>query len=307
MSGPKLHELIIVGAGPAAISAAIYAARYKIDFVIVGENPGGNMSVSYDIDNYPGFAHTTGSELTKNMLNQLKAVGYEITPERIKRVEKRGHLFSLRGQSDEYLAKNILLALGTEKNKLSVPGEKEFTGKGISYCATCDGFFFKDKTVAVIGGGDAAAEASVFLSEIAKKVYVIIRRDELRADPDWQDRLKRAKHVEVITRANVREILGNEERVEAVRIDKEDRKIKLDGVFVEIGETPSSVLFEELSLSRDEAGYVNVNQEMKTSVEGVWAAGDSTTGANKFRQIVTACAEGAIAANTIYAKIRDSR
>ncbi len=307
MPEPKLYELIIVGTGPAAISAAVYAARYKIDFMIVGENPGGNMSVSYDIDNYPGFAHITGPELTKNMLNQLRAVGHEVTPDRIKRIEKSEHLFSLHGQSGKYLAKNILLALGSEKNKLKVPGEKEFTGRGVSYCATCDGFFFKDKTVAVIGGGDAAAEAAVFLSEIAKQVYVIIRRDEFRAEPDWQERLKKSERVEIITKANVKEIIGDEKGVKAIRIDKENRKINLDGVFVEIGETPSSVLFENLGLSRDEAGYINVNQEMKTSVEGVWAAGDSTTGSNKFRQIVTACAEGAIAANTIYDKIRKSR
>lgn len=306
MKKNKIYELIIVGAGPAAISAAIYAARYRIDFLIVGGILGGNMSLSYDVDNYPGFVHTTGSELTKNMISQLKAIGHEINPDTIKQIKKINQVFELKGQLSTYRGKNILLAIGAEKNKLGIPGESELIGRGVSYCSTCDGFFFKGKTVAVVGGGDAAVEAAVFLSEIAKKVYIIIRRDVFRADPDWQERLERAKNVEIITKANVKEIIGND-KVEKLRLDKEGLEIPLDGVFIEIGETPSSVLFDQLNLKRDQIGYVNVDNEMKTNVEGIWAAGDSTTGSNKFRQIVTACAEGAIAANTIYAKIRDSR
>ncbi len=300
------YDLIIVGAGPAAISAAIYAARYKMNFAIIGGVPGGNMSVSYDIDNYPGYIHTTGTELTQNMTKQLSVLGHKIIQDNIRQITKNDGVFQLNGAIGKYSARKILLAIGTERNKLGIPGEVEFSGKGVSYCATCDGFFFKDKLVAVVGGGDSAAEAAVFLSEIAKKVYIILRRDVFRAEPDWVDRLNKTKNVEMIFSANVTEIVGKN-KVEKIIIDKDNKEIAVDGIFIEIGETPSSVLFEQLKLNRDESGYVVVDEKMKTSVANVWAAGDSTTGSNKFRQIITACAEGAIAANTIYADLRDNK
>ncbi len=306
MKKQEVYDLIIIGAGPAAISAAIYAARYKINFLIIGGVPGGNMSVSYDIDNYPGFVHTTGPELTKNMISQLRAIGHELVSDNIKRITREKEVFNLTSQMGDYQAKRVLLAIGTERNKLNVPGENELIGRGVSYCATCDGFFFKNKIVAVIGGGDSAVEAAVFLGELAKKVYIVIRRDEFRADPDWQDRLEKSKNIEVVKLAKVKEIVGKD-RVEKIILDRDNTEIKVDGVFIEIGETPSSVLFEQLKLKRDKDGYVLIDNEMKTSLKGIWAAGDSTTGSNKFRQIVTACAEGAIAANTIYTDIRDSK
>ncbi|MDD3678671.1 MAG: FAD-dependent oxidoreductase [Patescibacteria group bacterium] len=306
MKKQEVYDLIIIGAGPAAISAAIYAARYKINFLIIGGVPGGNMSVSYDIDNYPGFVHTTGPELTKNMISQLRAIGHELVSDNIKRITREKEVFNLTSQMGDYQAKRVLLAIGTERNKLNVPGENELIGRGVSYCATCDGFFFKNKIVAVIGGGDSAVEAAVFLGELAKKVYIVIRRDEFRADPDWQDRLEKSKNIEVVKLAKVKEIVGKD-KVEKIILDRDNTEIKVDGVFIEIGETPSSVLFEQLKLKRDKDGYVLIDNEMKTSLKGIWAAGDSTTGSNKFRQIVTACAEGAIAANTIYTDIRDSK
>ena len=307
MSKEKIHDLVIVGAGPAAIAAGIYAARYKIDFVVVGGVPGGNMALSFDIDNYPGYPHTTGSELTKNMVHQLNTVGHEIIPDSVKQAVKEDDHFELTGATgNQYFARNVLLALGSEKNRLGVPGEQELIGKGVSYCATCDGFFFRDKTVAVIGGGDAAVEAAVYLSDLANKVYIIHRRNEFRAEPDWQERLLKAPNIETVLEANVLEVIGKE-KVEKLRIDKDNREIEIDGVFIEIGETPSSVLFDQLGLKRDQSGYVVVDEGMRTSVPGVWAAGDSTTGSNKFRQIVTATSEGSIAANTIYTKIRESK
>lgn len=307
MSKEKIYDLIIVGAGPAALAAAIYSARYKIDFVTVGGVPGGNMALSFDIDNYPGYPHTTGSELTKNMIHQLEVIGHEIIFDNIKQATKKKDRFELLGASGtEYFSHNVLLALGSEKNKLGVPGETELTGKGVSYCATCDGFFFRDKTVAVIGGGDAAVEAAVYLSDVAKKVYIVHRRNEFRAEPDWQERLQKAPNIEAVLEANVIEIVGKE-KVDKIIIDRDKREIQLDGVFIEIGETPSSILFDQLGLRRDQSGYVVVDEGMRTSVPGVWAAGDSTTGSNKFRQIVTAASEGSIAANTIYTKIREAK
>lgn len=302
----KNYDLVIVGTGPAGYSAAIYAARYKMNFTLIGALPGGNMSLSSEIDNYPGIPKTKGPEITQRMLEQLKGLDHEPIIDNIKSIKKENNIFILKGSSVEYRAKNILLAVGTERNKLKVPGEEELAGKGISYCATCDGFFFNNKTVVVVGGGDSAAEAAVFLSEIAKQVYIVVRRDEFRAEPIWVDELKKAPHVEIILEANVKEIIGKD-KVEKVILDKGDREIDVDGVFIEIGETPASALFDDLKLERDDQKYVIVDQTMKTNVDGVWAAGDSTTGSNKFRQIVTGAAEGAIAASSIYAKVRDSK
>lgn len=302
MSKDKIYNLVIVGAGPAALTAAIYAARYNLDFLIIGQTIGGNMSLSFDIDNYPGFVHTTGQELSQKMQKQVEALGHEIIIDNISNIEEKDGFFELKGRNKNYKGKNILLAIGTEKNKLNIPGEKEFTGKGVSYCATCDGFFFKDKTVAVVGGGDAAAEAAYYLSDIAKKVYIILRRNVFRAEPSWQKRIKNKKNIEIIYEANVKEIIGKE-KVEKIRLDKNNAEMEVDGVFIEIGETPSSIIFNSLGLKRDDDGYVVVDEEMKTPKEGVWAAGDSTTGSNKFRQIITACAEGAIAVNSIFKKI----
>jgi thioredoxin reductase (NADPH) len=307
LSKARTYDLIIIGAGPAALSAAIYAARYALDFIIIGGIPGGNMALSYDIDNYPGYPHTTGGELTKKMVHQLETIGQEILIDSIKQINgEAGNFELLTSVGETYFGRNILLAIGAEKNKLGIPGEKELCGKGVSYCATCDGFFFKGLTVAVIGGGDAAVEAAVFLSDVAKKVYIIHRRNEFRADPDWQKRLNKAPNVEMVLETNVLEILGKE-KVSGLRLDKDEQVLDLDGVFIEIGETPSSILFEQLGLKRDEGGYVIVDEGMRTSSPGIWAAGDSTTGSNKFRQIITAASEGAIAANTIYTKIRESK
>lgn len=307
MNKRTTHELVIVGAGPAAMTAGIYAARYLMDFITIGGIPGGNLSLSTDIDNFPGFSHTTGFELTEKFTGHLKTVGHEIISDSISNIEKKDGEFVLTGATgEEYRASNLLLAVGAEKNKLNIPNEDELCGKGISYCATCDGFFFRDKAVAVVGGGDSAVQAAVYLSDIASKVYVIVRRDVFRADPEWQERLHKAPNVEVIFETHIKEIIGKE-RLEAIVLDKENRRLELDGLFIEIGETPSSVLFDQLKLKRDESGYVVVDDGMRTSVEGVWAAGDSTTSSNKFRQIITACAEGAIAANTIYTKIRESK
>ncbi len=302
----KIYDLIIVGTGPTGYSAAIYAARYKMDFLLIGKLPGGNMSLSAEIDNYPGVPKTKGPELNQKILEQIKGLGHEPIADDIKSITREGGIFTLKSSQKEYKAKNILLAVGTKRNKLGIPGEEDFCGRGVSYCATCDGFFFNNKTVAVVGGGDAAAEAAVFLSEIAKQVYVIVRSDKFRAEPIWVDELKKAPHVEIILEANVKEIIGKD-KVEKIVIDKDNKEINTDGIFIEIGETPASALFDQLKLERDEGKYVVVDESMKTSAPGVWAAGDSTTGSNKFRQIITGAAEGAIAANSIYTKIRDSK
>lgn len=301
------HDLVIVGAGPAGITAAIYAIRYQMNFIIVGRLPGGIMTEAFDIENYPGFSRIEGNTLTAKMVEHLKYLGGEIINEDVKAVIKEGDFFTVKADGNkEYQAKSVLLALGTKRNKLEIPGEKELCGKGVSYCATCDGFFFKGKTVAVIGGGDAALGSAVYLSEIAKKVYLIHRRDEFRADPHWQKRVNDANNIEKVMSANVKEIIG-QDKVEKLLLDKDNKEITADGVFIEIGETPQSSITEGLGLDVDGSGFVVIDGVGKTSKEGIWAAGDLTTGSGKLRQIITACAEGAVATVDIYQNLKSNK
>lgn len=294
-------DLIIIGAGPAGLSAAIYAVRYKMDFEIIARSPGGLMTEAYDVENYPGFKLIQGTDLTKAMVEQLKELGKEILIDDVQGVRKEDGTFFVKGMGKEYSAKSVLLAIGTERKKLDIPGEKEFAGKGVSYCATCDGFFFKGKTVAVVGGGDAALGAAVYLSDVAKKVYLIHRREEYRADPHWQDKVKEIPNIEEVLDCEVKEIIGSD-KVEKIRWDQkgECKETEVDGIFIEIGETPQGALLDALGVVRDKEGFVEVDETGMTSIPGVWAAGDLTTGSNKFRQIVTAASEGAISAVEIY-------
>lgn len=298
------HDLVIVGAGPAGIAAGIYAARYKIDVAVIGSNPGGNMTESYDVENYPGLEETTpGHILGDRMLNQLKRFGVNPIHDDIQSALKDKDGFILRGRDTEYQAKTVLLALGMARNKLGVPGETELEGKGVAYCATCDGFFYREKTVAVVGGGDSAVTAALYLADIATKVYLIVRKSELRAEPTWQEKLKKTKNIEVLYETNVKEIQGVE-KVEKVVLEGKKTEIAVDGIFIEIGQTPQTVLYKSLGLKLTDKDLVIVDGAQKTSVKGVWAAGDITTNSNGLRQIVTSAAEGAVAAVDIFTELK---
>ena len=211
-------------------------------------------------------------------------------------------LFALELDNGEMVhARTVLLATGTEHRHLHVPGEAAFAGKGVSYCATCDGFFFKGKTVAVIGGSDSAAVSALYLADIAAKVYVIYRGSELRAESFWKQRIAAHERIEVLYDTSITEITGDT-TVTAVTLDRphnDAQTLPVDGVFVEIGADPKIDFASALALHTDDEGYIDVDKSCKTSAEGVWAAGDITTGSDKFKQIVTAAAEGAIAANSI--------
>lgn len=188
--------------------------------------------------------------------------------------------------------------MGAERTKLKTKGEEEFLGKGVAYCATCDGPFFKGKTVSVVGGGNAAVTSAIYMSDIAEKVYLIYRGPELKAEPAWIEQLEKKNNIEIVYNANIDEISG-ENLVEQIKLD-DGKELKVDGVFVEIGSTPSKALINDLGLKTDPRGYVIVDAEMKTSTQGVWAAGDITAGEFKFRQVVTATAEGALAIYSAY-------
>lgn len=295
-------DLAIIGAGPAGLSASIYASRYGIKHVVIGEIAGGLPASTHEIGNWLGTQSISGAEFAQKSLEHAKSLGANIINAKVDQVEKNNDEFDLILSNGENIsARALLLAMGTRHRHLGVPGEKEFLGKGVSYCATCDGFFFKNKIVAVAGGNDSAAGAAVYLADIAEKVYIIYRKDRIRAESYWVHTIESNPKIEVINNTNIKEIRGGE-KVEEILLDnlhKNSDLLKVDGVFVEIGLEPNVDLAKDLDIQLDEEGFIKIDPNGKTTIKGIWAAGDITNGSNKFRQIITAAAEGAIAANSI--------
>ncbi len=298
-----MYDILILGAGAGGYAAAIYASRYNLKAAVIGKEPGGVASEAVEIENYPGFKKISGLELMEKFREQVQSLGSEVfTFSDIVSIQKEGENFIAKtDDGKEFTGKALIVALGSKRRKLDIPREKEFAGKGVSYCATCDATFFKDKTVAVIGGNDSAAKAALLLSEIAKKVFIIYRKSKIRAEPILVDRIDAKENIEYVYNAIPVEIKG-ENVVKSVVIEQENEKkeIPLDGIFVEIGSTPEDTITTMLNLEKNEKGYVKVNSDMSTNIPGVFAAGDMTTGSNMFRQMVTAIAEGAIAAESVY-------
>lgn len=298
-----MYDLIIVGAGAAGSSAAIYAARYNLKTILLTESIGGATATAYKIENYPGFPSISGMDLVNKFQEHVESQNVEILLEPVEKIEKLDNRFKV----NNYEAISIILATGTNKRKLGVPGEKEFLGHGVSYCATCDGFFFKNLKVAIVGGGNNALYAALVLTDLAKKVYLIHRRKEFRGEPIALTQIKSKDNVEFVLDSIVEEIKGDKLVSSVVVknvVTNETKDIKVDGVFIEIGTIPNTSLAAELGVKLDDAGYVVVDNSQRTSVEGVFAAGDITTNSNHFEQIVTAVAEGAIAAASAYEYIK---
>jgi len=295
----KTYDLIIIGAGPAGLTAAIYAGRYLLRTLIIGKLPGGKISEVYKICNFPSYKFISGIELTKKIIEQVKDLGIEIKSEEVKEI-KKNKVFEIRTDNSNYEAKKILIAVGTEKRKLNVKGEDKFLGNGISYCATCDASFFKNKIVAVVGGSNSALTAALLLAEYAKKVYIIYRKGSFfRAEPAWIKQVNENKKIEIILNANVKEIYGKE-KPNGIKLDT-SQDLKLDGVFIEIGSVPDEKFSKKLGL-KTEKGYIVVNKKQETSIKGIYAAGDITN--NNLKQVITACGEGAIAATSAYEEIK---
>jgi len=297
-----MYDLVIVGSGPAGLTAAIYAARYTLNTLVIGSSPGGQVAESGRIENYPGFLRIDGVELTRRMVEQAESLGVETVRGEVIGVKQQSGGFAVAINGEVYEARSVVLATGVEPRKLGVPGEGELIGKGVSYCALCDAPLYKGKTVAMIGGGDSALDGALELAEHAAKIYLIHRRDEFRAKPDFVARARAHSKIEFILGNSVTQIDG-EDSVTSVTLARPFRgesTLAVDGVFIEIGYIPDRSLAEGLGLRLDEVGYVVVSEDMSTSVAGVFAAGDITTGSNNMKQIVTACAEGAIAAQAAY-------
>ncbi|MCK4365207.1 MAG: thioredoxin-disulfide reductase [Thermoplasmatales archaeon] len=291
------YELAIVGAGAAGYSASIYAGRSGIKTVVFDKAIGGGLGiVSPKIENYPGFESISGIDLMEKMKKHAGKYADIHFNEGVNEIEKSKDGFDIQTDKKTYGVKAIILCLGTDYRKLNVTGEKELTGKGVSYCATCDGFFFKDKKVAVVGGGNSALIEAIFLKQIGcKEVYVIHRRDQLRAEKTYEDEAIE-KGVQIIYNTHVESING-EQKIENLDLHdvKADKKSKfpVDGVFISVGEEPQNKLAKKLGVKLDEMGFIITDDQQRTNVKGVYAAGDITGG---LRQVVTACAEGAIAA-----------
>lgn len=304
----KIYDLIIIGAGAAGLTASVYASRYKLDHLIFGMEPGGQMNEIHALENWPGIISISGHDLISNMVAQVKNFGVELKGESVSAIKKREDgIFEVETGKEKYLARTVIMAMGASYKKMNIPGEKEFTGKGVSYCATCDAMFFRNKVVSVVGGGNSAAVAALELADFASKVYVVYRGERLSADPVWLDRIAANPKIEVIRETNVIEIKG-EMKVEKIILDKPlaDDKIFLpvDGVFIEIGSEPGVELAQRLGVELDEQKFIKVGPNQETNIEGLFAAGDITTGSNKFRQVLTAAAEGSVAANGAYKKVK---
>lgn len=303
-----MYDTLIIGLGCAGYTAAIYSARYKLNTFIVGMEEGGMGMTAAEVGNWPGDIEVKGPDLMDRM--KAHAVSFENVTHKLARVEKvekiDGGFRLVLDDGSNVDGKTVIFAMGSNKRHLGVPGEEEFSGKGVTYCATCDAFFYKEKTVAVIGGGDSAVEGAAIVAQVAKKVYLIHRRDTFRAEPYWIDKVKESPNIEMVLERNVLEILG-EDRVNAVKLDQPfygSDILDLDGVFIEIGSVPAVALSDALGCKKDDRGHLLVDAGMRTSIEGVFGAGDITSGSNHFAQFVTAAGEGGIAANSVFSYIQ---
>jgi len=297
------YSLVIIGAGPAGLTASIYASRYKIDNLIIGQAIGGLVFEAHKVCNFPSEKEITGRELTEKMRDHAESLGSSILMDKVVHISREKDGFKISTESGkDILAKTLLLAVGTEHRKLNLPNEDKFLGKGISYCATCDAMFYQDKTVAVIGGSNSAHTASLYLSEIAKYVYQIYRGNKMRGEVSWIEQLLNNDKIEVVYNTQVVGFKGKE-KLEGIVLDnpyKGQKEITVDGLFIEVGTIPRTNLAKELGLDLDEPEYIKVGLDQSTNQKGIWAAGDITNNSNGFRQIVTASSEGAVAAENIF-------
>ena len=296
-----MHDVIIIGAGFAGYTAAIYSVRYNLKTLLIAKQPGGAIVNSSKVENYPGFTAIPGYELMQKFEAQAKEFGAEMIVDEALGIIKEKDCFKVETKiNKEYKAKAVILAMGTERRKLEVKGADKYEGKGIHYCATCDAAFYRNKAVVVVGGSNSAAHAALLLSEFAKKVYLIYRKEKLRCEPVMQDRCIGIKHIEIITNTNITEVKGKQ-FVEKIMLDKAyngKKEFAVDGVFVEIGSIPNSAIAKELGIELNQAHEIIADAHCATSIKGVFAAGDVTN--TVLKQGITAAAQGAIAASSAY-------
>ncbi len=300
------YEAIVVGAGPAGLTAALYLARYGVRTVVVSKDIGGQMAVAPLVEDYPGIGPIPGAKLAEMFAKQVQNYDVPIVldiVEDLKRDGERWCVYTVSGR--RICGYVVILAMGSKKRKLGVPGEDRLVGRGVSYCATCDGPLFRGKVVAVVGGGNAALTSALYLADIASRVYLVHRRREFRAFPVYVEKARNNPKIELVLESVVTEIIG-ESRVEGIRVKNvasgEERVLKVDGVFIEIGSEPPTDFLKKIGIEVDETGHAVVKPDRSTNLPGVYAAGDIAGGPYKYRfaQIVTAAADGAIAADAAF-------
>jgi len=292
----KVYDLIIIGAGPAGITASIYAKRAMLDFLIFEKwLPGGEIANSSEIENYPGINSVSGAELADKMVDHAKQLGVNINLESVESVDFKNDIKKIITDRGSYLTKTVIIATGASAKQLGVKGEEELKGRGVSYCAVCDGALFRGKTVAVVGGGDVAVEDAVYLSRLAKKVYIIHRRDELRAVKHEQEKMFKLDNIEPVWNSNVVSFNGKE-FLESVtvknKITNETRDLEISGAFIAVGMTPN-VDYLGNAVEQIPGGWIKTDSSLETSVKGVYATGDVRD--TPLRQVVTSVSDGALA------------
>lgn len=297
----SIYDLAIVGGGPAGLAAAIYAGRYKMKAVVISGSLGGTITYAHLVCNYPGFIEISGLELMNKVTAQVEALEVPIYYEKVMKIEKEGNIFIVNTDIRTFKAHKVILALGNTRRSLGLEREVELIGKGVSYCATCDAGFFKEKVVAVVGGADSAVTSALVLADIASKVYLIYRRDKLRAEPSWADLAIKNPKIEILFSTEITELLG-EEKLTGVKF-KNGKEISIDGLFVEIGSVPNTDMLKNLKVEVDNYGFIKVDRSQRTNIQGLFAAGDITD-ATYLKQVITSEAQGSIAAFEAYREFK---
>jgi len=297
----KTYDLIVLGGGPTAIGCAIYAARFALDVLVIGKIFGGLIATTHLVENYPGITSTSGQGLMDMFKEHMNSLNIPYISDEIRSIENAGDHFILHSFFQKFKAKSVVIATGSERKKLGIPGEEDFAGRGVSYCATCDGPFYKDKIVCVVGGSDSAAKEALFLSQNVKKVYIIYRGEEIRAEPINKKRVEENHKIEIIYRTNIVEIKGDN-TVKSVIFDN-GTEFELDGVFIEVGSIPNSDLAKRIGVKTNEKNEIIINRKSETNIPGIFAAGDVADA--PFKQAITGVSEGVVAAYSAFDYIKE--
>lgn len=292
------YDVIIVGSGSAGLPAGMYASRYKIKNLVIGREPGGALATSHKVENWPWILSASGKEIMDDFAAHAVNSGSELLQDTVNSITKTDDWFIVKTTNKEISSKYVVLASWNTYRKLGVPGEVEFLGKGVSYCATCDGNFFKNRDIALVGGWNTALTEALYLSELCSKVYIVHRKDTFRAEDIWIEQAKKKENIEFVLNEEVDHIQGGFYLEEVVL--KSGKILKADGFFVAIGSDPSIELVKDMNPEIDDENCLIVDKRQETSVKGLYAAGDVTTNSNKFKQTIMSAAEGCLAADSIH-------